>query len=58
VNQFLVKIGSGLELHDLAQLDGMLTAWVENVYHGGCTPGSGRPAAGPRGAGEVPADSS
>jgi putative transposase len=31
--QFLVEIGSGRELGDLAQLNTVFTAWVETVYH-------------------------
>ncbi len=31
--QFLVEIGSGRELDDLAQLNTLFTAWVETVYH-------------------------
>ena len=31
--QFLVEIGSGRELDDLAQLNSLFTAWVETVYH-------------------------
>ena len=32
-DQFLVEIGSGRELDDLAQLNTLFTAWVETVYH-------------------------
>jgi putative transposase len=32
-DQFLVEIGSGRELDDLAQLNTLFTAWVEQVYH-------------------------
>ena len=32
-DQFLVEIGSGRELDDLEQLNGLFTAWVETVYH-------------------------
>jgi len=32
-DQFLVEIGSGRELEDLAQLNTLFTAWVETVYH-------------------------
>ncbi|MGH3528635.1 MAG: DDE-type integrase/transposase/recombinase [Pseudonocardiaceae bacterium] len=32
-DQFLVEIGSGRELADLAQLNTLFTAWVETVYH-------------------------
>src|SRR5664279_1682176 len=32
-DQFLVEIGSGRELDDLAQLNTLFTAWVEKVYH-------------------------
>jgi putative transposase len=31
--QFLVEIGSGRELDDLAQLNTLFTAWIETVYH-------------------------
>ena len=31
--QFLVEIGSGRELDDMAQLNTLFTAWVETVYH-------------------------
>ena len=31
--QFLVEIGSGRELDDLAQLNTLFTAWVETIYH-------------------------
>jgi putative transposase len=31
--QFLVEIGSGRELSDVAQLNTLFTAWVETVYH-------------------------
>jgi putative transposase len=32
-DQFLVEIGSGRELDDMAQLNSLFTAWVETVYH-------------------------
>ncbi|MGB8381387.1 MAG: hypothetical protein WCG47_09075, partial [Dermatophilaceae bacterium] len=32
-DQFLVEIGSGRELDDLATLNTLFTAWVETVYH-------------------------
>lgn len=32
-DQFLVEIGSGRELEDMAQLNSLFTAWVETVYH-------------------------
>lgn len=32
-DQFLVEIGSGRELQDLAQLNTLFTAWVEKIYH-------------------------
>ena len=31
--QFLVEIGSGRELEDMAQLNTLFTVWVETVYH-------------------------
>ncbi|MFL5913188.1 MAG: DDE-type integrase/transposase/recombinase [Gaiellaceae bacterium] len=31
--QFLVEIGSGRELADLAELNALFTAWVETIYH-------------------------
>jgi putative transposase len=32
-DQFLVEIGSGRELRDIAELNTLFTAWVETVYH-------------------------